>query len=76
MTAMVRIYDMLATFMEGHWSVDDQILERILNAGVDRFGPSGSDPNPCYTEAQRVVKEFGGEIILYDKLPFHSEVVY
>lgn len=50
------------------WSVpEDKDFEDLLNARLEPFGPSGSDPYPDYTAAQQVVSDLGGEIVEFDK---------
>ena len=66
-----------ATIDGYRWTSDDEALVAVLNAMLPEFGPSGADPDPDYTAAQRAVAEMGGEIInAHDPLPFDPDVIY
>ena len=76
MLAIVEIGVSLAVFDGSEWKSDDKILAAVLNSGMDPYGFSPSDPQPHITEAERVVKLFGGEILKADMVEHEPGLVY
>lgn len=76
MTAKVRIGANTATVEDYRWTSDSAGLERSLNAMLDPSGPSGADPNPDLTAAQKAVKRLGGGIVEFDETEYIEGRVY
>ena len=54
------------------WTCKEPMLQNILNAMLDPFGPSGSDPNPDLNAARDSVSRLGGKIIDEGPKPSYS----
>jgi len=66
---MVRVkFGPYEATIEGYqWNCKEKSLEKLLNASLHPYGPSGSDPYPDLTAAKKAAAEFNGEILDYDK---------
>ena len=67
MAAIVRIGLSEATCDGYIWTSEDETLALLLNARMDPWGPSGSDPNPDCSAAQQAVEDLGGELLQCDE---------
>ena len=68
MAVKVRIGPYEATIDGYKWTVpESEDMESLLNARLEPFGPSGSDPYPDLTAARKAVEELGGEVLEYDE---------
>ena len=56
--------------IEGYkWSVpESESMEKLLNASLHPYGPSGSDPYPDLTAAREAVEELGGKVLDWDDI--------
>ena len=55
------------------WSSSSKSLTKMLNARLDVYGPSTSDPWPDMTAAMNVVEQLGAELIERDEPPKFTE---
>lgn len=79
MTAKVRLdifQGVEATIDQYKWSSPNPKIAQILNNLLPPDGPEASDPNPDYTAAQAMVKQFGGEILSFKESHFDPKVIY
>lgn len=77
MSATVRIHGQEATVDGYHWSSDNPTLARLLNAHMHHQGPSGADPDPDGTAADRAAQRHDGEVIQRDNPPaYDPDVIY
>jgi hypothetical protein len=79
MTAKVRLdifQGVEATIDQYKWTSPDPEIAKILNNLLPVDGAEASDPNPDYTEAQKIIKRFGGEILSFKKSKFDPKVIY
>lgn len=76
MSATVKIGPHKAR-IEGYvWTCEDKALQRLLNALLSPFGPSGSDPNPDASAAEAAVKTLGGRVLQADPTEYVEGRVY
>ncbi len=66
MYAIIEIHGIQAMLFEGRWSSSDAVFESLLNDMLDPDGPSGADPQPDVTEAERIAKELGGKVVEFE----------
>lgn len=67
MAATIRLANGVSAVADGYaWRCADPVMTKLLNTLLDPYGPSGADPNPDYTLAQRAVGWLGGEITAFD----------
>jgi hypothetical protein len=52
-----------ATINNGVWATQDRSLLTILNGYLPLYGQSGADPHPDLTLANKVLADFGGEVL-------------
>ena len=45
------------------WVCSDKNKLRLLNTLIDKYGPSGSDPNPDYSLCLEACRKFGFEMV-------------
>lgn len=71
MSAVIRIGDDDAVFDDDSmkWKSRTVGLADVLNSTMPIGFPYGWSPNPASQEANRVVNEFGGEILGFDPTP-------
>ncbi len=75
MAATLRIGNLEAT-IDGYVWTGEPVLARALNAMLDPDGPAGSDPNPDHTAALLMARQFGGEVVRFDKADYVEGRVY
>ncbi|RYX80928.1 hypothetical protein EON83_26320 [bacterium] len=64
MPVTIRIFGRIATVKNYQWHCEAPTILEFLNSTLHPHGPSGADPDPDYTAAQRAIALYGhGEII-------------
>lgn len=76
MSAIIEVLGKKYTIKDYKWTGPDKTTVKMLNSFLDPDGPSGSDPNPDATAAQKVVDEMGFKLLQYDKLDYVPGRVY
>lgn len=76
MMVKVQVGGIIATIKNYKWTSDNKHLEGALNAMLDPYGPSGSDPYPDLTAATEAVERLGGKVMEYDKPKDEGDKVY
>jgi len=59
----IRTLDETATINRGVWKTKDTNLLTILNSYLPWYAESGADPHPDLTLANKVLADFGGEVL-------------
>jgi hypothetical protein len=59
----IRTLDVTATITRGVWKTKDTNLLKLLNTYLFWYGRSGADPHPDLTLANKVLADFGGEVL-------------
>lgn len=68
MAVVIDIIGTQATVQDYQWSCDDPDLLATLDSLKRPYGPSGDDPNPDQTLADRAVEVLGATIVSADVL--------
>ena len=76
MMVKVEIAGNTATIKNYVWTSDNKHLKDALNAMLDPYGPSGSDPYPDLTAATEAMERLGGEVVEYDEVKDEGDKVY
>jgi hypothetical protein len=77
MAVIVRLASGTTAIIDGYyWTARDPTVAALLNAMLEAAGPSGADPDPDRTAAQRAIAVLGGEILRADDAPFEDGVIY
>jgi hypothetical protein len=77
MGVLVELGGILAAFEEGEWKCDDPSTKAVLDTLVDPEGPSGADPDPDMTMAEKA-KRVGAVFLSRNNRPdsIDPKVVY
>jgi hypothetical protein len=59
----IKTLDRTATIKNGVWKTEDPNLLIILDGYLPLYGVSGADPHPDLTLANKVITDFGGEVL-------------
>jgi hypothetical protein len=59
----IKTQNETATITDGVWETKDISLLSLLNSYLPWYGRSGADPHPDLTLANRVLADFGGEVL-------------
>lgn len=77
MSATIKILDEEYTIDGYEWSGLNKTVVNMLDSFLSPNGPSGSDPNPDATAAQRVIDELAiAAMVRFDELDYVPGRVY
>lgn len=63
MTATIALGQLQATITDYHWTSASPEFSGLLNAMLDKTGPSGADPDPDLTAAKTAARQLHAHVI-------------
>jgi len=69
MTLLMKTMNEYAAWEGGRWLSANAEVADMLNAELDPDGFSPSDPTPMQNLADRVIEQFGGEVVRLEEQP-------
>ncbi len=65
-----------ASITNGKWTCTNNVYIHLLDTISELRQKYYYDPDPDYTKASAIIKEFGGKITHHDEIEFDPDVVY